>query len=213
MTLEDVWCLREEEIYPKLFGPVSRGVFPLDRKDFAMFGVDDPDPRWLHHSVIEFAPTDTRESWAYVTSGYSNPWSEDPDAFSTEGDSGSGVEFVLETDRQGDWAIVHLRRMLTLELLLGSGRIGNGPLGLHDRIPLKEPIDWVEGHEIRNLMTTGSAFPEFQLPSGTVMFVQLIGLTDAEREHANSGELADLLERLTEAKAIPVVKPNRASVI
>lgn len=172
MTLEDVWRIREEDVYPKLFGPVSRGVFPLDAKDFAMFGIDDPDPRCLHHCVIEFAPTQSRSSWVYVTSGYSNPWHEEPEEYSRDGDSGSGVEFVMETDRQGDWAIVHLRRMLTLELLLGSGRIGKGPLGLHDRIPLKEPIDWVEGHPVRNLMTVSSHLPEFVLPSGGVMFVQ-----------------------------------------
>lgn len=178
-----------------------------------MFGVDDPDPRWLHHGVIEFAPTAARASWLYVTSGYSNPWHEEPSAFSPDGDSGSGVEFVMETDRQGDWAIVHLRRMMALELLLSSGRIGNGPLGLYDRIPLKEPIDWVEGHAVQNLISVPSRWPDFALPSGGVMFVQFIGVTDAERDFAKDTGIEALLSKLAATEVHPVVVPDRSAVV
>lgn len=213
VDLEEVWRQREEDVYPRLFGPVSRGIFPLEHDDFAIFGVGDPDPRWLHHGVIEFAPTEARKSWLYVTSGYSNPWHVDPADYAPEGNSGSGVEFILETDRKGDWAIVHLRRMLVLELLLASGRIGNGPLGLYDRIPLKEPIDWVDGHAVRNLMTVKSAWPDFSLPSGGVMFVQLIGLTDAEIDFAKKTGAPELLKKLDVAGVMPVIVPDRACVL
>jgi len=179
-----------------------------------MFGVDDPDPRWLHHGVIEFAPTESRASWVYVTSGYSNPWHKAPEEYSPDGDSGAGLEFIMETDRQGDWAIVHLRRMLVLQLLLESARIaGNGPLGPGDRIPLKEPIDWVDGHEVQNLMTMTAEWPEFTLPSGGVMFVQFIGLTNAEVEFAKANGSPAILEQLKAGGAVPVIVPDRASLI
>ena len=214
IDLHEVWRKREEDIYPALFGSKSRGVFPLDRKDFDMFGVDDPDPRWLHHGVIEFAPTADRESWIYVTSGYSNPWHEEPENYTSDGDSGSGLEFILETDRQGDWAIVQLRRMLALQLLLESERIaGRGSLGPGDRIPLREPIDWIAGHGVQNLMTWQSAWPEFSLPSGGVMFVQIVGMTDAEVDFAKEAGSPALVERLEHAGAVPVIVPDRASVV
>ena len=34
MDLEEVWRLREEEVYPKLFGPLGRGIFPLTQELF-----------------------------------------------------------------------------------------------------------------------------------------------------------------------------------
>lgn len=211
--LEEVWRIREEEVYPRLFGPVSRGIFVLDQEVFAAFGVSDPDPRWLTHGVFEFAPTESRRSWLYVTSAYSNPWEEEPEAFSKEGDSGSGVEFVMETDRQADWPIDHLRRLLALEILLVAGRMGSGSLGLHDRIPLNEPIDGVPDHPVRNVIVTRSEWPEFQLPSGEVMFVQFIGVTDAERDFAAEAGTRALLKRLAEADVSSVIVPDRASVI
>lgn len=193
---------------------MSRGVFPLDRKDFQMFGIDDPDPRWLHHGVFEFAPSDVRKSWVYVTSGYSNPWHVEPEDYLPDGDSGAGIEYLMETDRQGDWAIVHLRRMLVLQLLLESERIvGNGPLAPGDRIPLKEPIDWIEGHEVQNLMPILGDWPEMRLPSGTAIFVQFYGLTNPEVEFAKSHGSKALLERLRDGGAVPVIVPDRASVV
>jgi hypothetical protein len=63
MDLEDVWRIREEEVYPALFGPRVRGIFPLQREMFTgQFGQSKVDPRWLHYGVFEFAPTETRHS-------------------------------------------------------------------------------------------------------------------------------------------------------
>ena len=61
--LEEVWRIREEEVYPRLFGRASRGIFVLDRDTFEAFGVTDLDPRWLSYGVFEFAPTESRRSW------------------------------------------------------------------------------------------------------------------------------------------------------
>lgn len=212
MDLEEVWRIREEDVYPRIFGPVSRGIFVLDQEVFGAFGVDDPDPRWLAYGVFEFSPTEKRTSWLYVTSGYSNPWDVAPKDFDPTGDSGEGVEFVLETDQQGDWAIVHLRRLLALEMLLAAGRIGNGSLGMYDRIPLNAPLDGIGGHLVDSVITVPSKWPEFALPSGHVMFVQFAAVTSAEREFAREHGAPKLIEKLEVLTKYPVAEPGRASV-
>jgi hypothetical protein len=66
MDLEEVWRIREEDVYPGLFGPRVRGIFPLQVEMFTgQFGQSKVDPRWLHYGVFEFAPTETRHSWLY----------------------------------------------------------------------------------------------------------------------------------------------------
>ena len=188
-------------------------MFPLDVKDFQVFGIDDPDPRGLHHGVIEFVPPPTRKSWVHVTLGYSNPWHMAPQDYSPDGVSGSGTQLLMETDRQGDWAIVQLRRMQVRQLLLETERIaGKGSLGPGDRIPLKEPIDWVEGHGVQNLMPMLGDRPEIKLSSGTVIFVQFPGLANAEVAFAKSQGSNALRQRLRDGGAVPVIVPDRASV-
>jgi Suppressor of fused protein (SUFU) len=143
MDLEEVWRLREEEVYPTLFGPVGRGIFPLTQELFSnRFGQQNVDPRWLFLGVFEFPPTPDRISWLYVTSGYSNPWHDEPEAYNPTGESGFGVEFTFAVSEQGDWAVETLLSMLAFDLLLRAGRFPNGqPLSPHDRIPLKRPLN------------------------------------------------------------------------
>lgn len=107
--------------------------------------------------------------------------------------------------------MVHLRRLLTLENLLAAGRIGKGSLGLDDRIPLKAPLDGVEGHPIRNVIVTRSEWPDFRLSSGEVMCAQFIGVTDPERDCAVEAGTSAIVELLTSAGASPVIIPDRAS--
>ena len=111
MDLEGVWEYRENVVYPELFGSAFRGIFPLTHDIFEMFPNAQVDPRWLFHGVFEFAPTDNRNSWLYVTSGYSNPWELEPNGYDPETLSGSGVEFVFQSSLQGDWAITFLLKM------------------------------------------------------------------------------------------------------
>src|SRR5262245_7132167 len=67
---EHVWEHREEVLYPSLFGHISRGIFPIQAEMITeTFKQATFDPRWLHYGVIEFAPTQSRSSWLYVTSG------------------------------------------------------------------------------------------------------------------------------------------------
>ncbi len=217
MDLEEVWRIREEEVYPRLFGQLSRGIFPLTQEVFShRFGSQEIDPRWLSMGVMEFAPTTTRPSWLYITSGYSNPWHDDPAHYDPDGESGAGVEFTLATVDQADWAVRALQSVLAFDLLLDAGRFPSGQrLSLHDRVPLHAPIDGRPDCLVRNLiMVEPEGFDqEFALPSGVVILVTFIGTTDAETAFARTEGTDELVERLRAAGHFPSIDPRRPSVL
>lgn len=217
MDLEDVWDLREESIYPSLFGPVGRGIFPLTQDLFLnRFGQSDVDPRWLFLGVLEFPPTPDRPSWLYVTSGYSNPWDDDPEDYNPDGESGAGVEFTFAVTEQGDWAIETLQAMLAFDLLLSVGRFPNKErLSLHDRIPLRAPLNGRPDCEIRNLVLVEreDGPQEFALPSGEVILVGFTGITDPELAFAKISGSAALIDRLRAEGHHPITDPHRRSII
>jgi Suppressor of fused protein (SUFU) len=216
LDLEEVWRLREEDIYPKLFGPVGHGIFPLTQELFGRrFGQHEIDPRWLFLGLFEFPPTADRNSWIYVTSGYSNPWEVEPEAYDPAGELGAGVEFTFAVSEQGDWAIETLQAMLAFDLLLGAGRFANGKqLSLHDRIPLRGPLNGKPDCEIRNLVLVQREErpQDFLLPSGRVSLVGFTGVTDPELDFAKSNGSAALIDRLRDAGYHPVTNPNRQSL-
>jgi hypothetical protein len=217
MDLEEVWQLREERVYPTLFGPVGRGIFPLTYELFnKRFGQRNVDPRWLFLGVFEFPPTPERSSWLYVTSGYSNPWNEEPEAYNVTGESGFGVEFTFAVSEQGDWAVETLQSMLAFDLLLRAGRFPNGqPLALHDRIPLRGPVNGRPNCAIRNLIMVEPEHiaTEFCLPSGRVLLVGFTGVTDAELTFAKANGSEPLISRLRTAGHHPITNPHRPSLI
>ena len=219
MDLEEIWCIREEDVYPTLFGPNSRGIFPLSAELFsARFRQQEIDPRWLFYGIIEFGPTEARPCWLYATSGHSNPWDWDDGVRQDEVDtsSGAGVEFLFASTRQGDWAITYLQNMLAFDILLSAGRFqGRGPLGVGDRIPLRAPISGKADCVLRNaIVSHPETFPSgFALPSGRVDFLTFTGVTDDEISFAKANGTPDLIERLLAAGAYPITDPTRRSVI
>ncbi|MXP09302.1 suppressor of fused domain protein [Pseudoblastomonas halimionae] len=217
MDLEKVWEMREEEIYPALFGSEQRGIFTLSSELFSStFHQQEVDPRWLSMGVIEFAPTTERASWVYVTSGMSNPWFQEPSEYDPEGESGYGVEFTFSVAAQGDWAINTLANMLAYNLLLNAGVYpGCDHIGLHDRLPLNAPIDGNQSCEIKNLILTECEdIPrKFGLPSGEVILVGFTGITDSEVAYAKSHSSDALIDKLRDAGAHPVTDPRRRPVI
>ena len=214
MDLEEVWRFREEEIYPALFGQNQRGIFTLDQELFKhRFNQSDIDPRWLFYGIIEFAPTPTRPSWLYVTSGHSNPWEEEPDDYDEAGVSGAGVEFTFATSEQGDWAIRLLQSMLAFDLLLRAGRFpGAKPLRPGARVPLGGPMSGNPECLLRNVVVTEGFADSFQLPSGRAQFFGLTAITDAERAEAKQTCSAELIARLRNAGYHPVNNPARPSL-
>jgi hypothetical protein len=216
MDLEEVWRIREEEVYPALFGSRVRGIFPLEMEMFTgQFGQSIVDPRWLHYGVLEFAPIESRPSWLYVTSGHSNPWEQQPEGYDPNGESGAGAEFTFATTEAADWAIRTLQAMLAFDLLLWADRFpGKEYLGVNDRVPLRAPLNGDPSCVLRNLvMTEAEGIPgEFQLPSGRVLLAGFTAISDDELLQAKRNGSAALIDRLRAAAFHPVNDPRRGSL-
>ena len=87
-------------------------------------------------------------------------------------------------------------------------------MGYYSRMPLRNSIDYTGNSAIRNLMLCPPAnFPEaFQLDSGGVVLLAVVGITDEEKEwgHQNAGE--QLLELLKQHKAFPITDIHRGTI-
>ncbi|MGE5326957.1 MAG: suppressor of fused domain protein [Deltaproteobacteria bacterium] len=210
---ENAWAVREEKVYPSLFGPCGGdSIYPLDQVIFEVFKKGGSDPRWLTHGVIKFPPTEARKSWLFVTSGLSNAWEDkEPEP---EGPSGLGCELVMETCGDFGWALFHLRRLLAYQTLLGWGRYeGKDCLGFGDRIPLQAPIDGNQSLLTWCLVVPPAGYPpEFQLPSGRVTLLHIVGVTDAEIRFAGEQGYPALLRKLSPS-GYPVTDASRDSVV
>ena len=207
---ERVWKHREEVLYPSLFGPASRGIFPIQGEMITkVFKQQNFDPRWLHYGVFEFAPTVQRESWLYVTSGMSNSW--EADRPEPNGSSGLGCEFIFETTEHGDWAIVRLLHLMTFQILLCHNRYpGRKSLNDYDRIPLREPIRGKDSVLTYILLAPPANFPrEAQLESGSFAFYQVVGISEAEATYARSHGGPALVDSLCANGYFPVTDPDR----
>lgn len=210
---EAIWEDREERKYRALFGNANGdSIWPLDAGAFQPFGARECDPRWFHHGVFEFEPSPQRETWAYVSSGLSNPW--DDEVFCPQGDSGLGMEFVIETTRQAPWAIGVLRQVIAYQLLLAAGHFGERPLlGPWHRLPPRCPIDGSEGSPLTALLVV----PALELPtrvaldSGGFDLLHIIGITTDEHAYACAHGSDALLSHLVAAQCAPVSDPERIS--
>ena len=208
-----VWEDREERIYPELFGAYSKGIYPLTADILTrLFKQESINPRWLHYGVFQFAPTDRRRSWLYVTSGMSNAWEDDsPNPASV---SGLGCEFLLETTGESEWAIHRLLHLMAFQILLAHGRYPDREmLGEFDRLPLRAPI--VGDSQLTWLMIAPpiGVPEEVRLDSGTFRFSHVVSLTEVEVAHARTAGAADLLDRLSRAGFYPLIDVSRESVI
>ena len=216
-SLEAVWEQREEAVYPGLFGKVSRGIFALPSDLFdEVFGQTNIDPRWLHHGVLEFGPTSPRNTWLYVTSGTSNPWEQEPSEYDPEAYSGIGVELVLEAPVQSDWAIGCLQKLLAYNILLAHGRFGDAdPLDYGARVPLGGPINGDPSSTLRFIVIAepSNFSSSFQLASGRVDLLQVIGITEAERDFAKAEGHDALIARLQEGGVSSLTDPGRKSSV
>jgi hypothetical protein len=213
----DIKAIRNDTVYPKLFGRARRGPFPLSPAIFLeRFGQVDLDPTWMNMGVYEYAPAAGRPSWLYVTTGNSDPWEVTPDDDQGAGLSGAGVEFLFATKTPGDWAIAHLASMLAFDILLSAGRFeGKEPLQPGNWLPLKASIDGGKTGLIRNcIVTIPKGLPEgFDLPSGHVQCLTFTGVTDAEVAFMMQNTVQALIDRLTGKGGFPVTDPKRASTV
>jgi hypothetical protein len=209
---ERAWAIREEQVYRSLFGPDTGGIYTLDAEIFRSFKKGEIDPRWLFHGVLKYPPTLARKSWLFVTSGLSNAWEDEvPNA---EGPSGLGCELVVEANGDFEWAHALLRRLLAFQILLGHGHYeGKEPLRIGDRIPLRNPIDGGESRLTWCIVAPPFGYPSnFQLPSGRVEFLHLVGVTEPEARFVREMGQEKLLLRLSPI-GYPTTNPARDSVV
>lgn len=204
--LEDSWTEREEKRYKEIFGDIGKVIFPLSYEIFDRMNAKTIDPRWLTCGVFKSPPTDSRSTWAYVTSGMSNPW----DSEKEEEYSGFGVEFLMETENEEIWAIEVLQTLMAYNLLLETGQVGDfPPLYYGDRVllNLSESIKTM-------LFTKPFNFPSnFYIKSGRVDLLQVVGITQSELEVAKQTSSDYIREKLISYIGGLVTFKDRISVV
>ena len=203
--LEESWSEREEKSYKQIFGDTGSGIFPLSNETFDRMNAIRIDPRWLTHGVFKCPPTDQRKTWAYVTSGMSNPWeTAEPDEY-----SGLGGEFLMETENEETWAIGVLQTLMAYNLLLEAGQLGDFPLlDYGHRIPL------ALSESIKAMMIT---YPvgvpnSFSIKSGKVDLLQVVGITSSELVVAKQASSEEIREKLITKTGGLVTYMERESV-
>ncbi|WP_445370111.1 suppressor of fused domain protein (plasmid) [Methylomonas sp. HW2-6] len=204
--LEECWEEREEKAYKQIFGDTGLGIYPLSTEIFNRMNADAVDPRWLTHGVFKCPPTENRKTWAYITSGMSNPW----EAESPEDYSGQGVEFLMETNEEEMWAVEVLQTLMAYNLLLFAGKIGDyPPLDYGNRVPLTLSAG------IKTMMFTQPInFPKsFSIKSGRVDLLQVVGITPAELEFAKKASSDELKELIVTNTGGLFTSKDRVSVV
>jgi hypothetical protein len=204
--LDESWEEREEKAYKQIFGDTGPGIYPLSTEIFDRMNANAVDPRWLTHGVFKCPPTENRNTWAYVTSGMSNPWeTESPEEY-----SGLGVEFLMETNEEEMWAVDVLQTLMAYNLLLAAGKMGDfPPLDYGHRVPLALSAD------IKTMMFARPVnFPEsFSIKSGRVDLLQVVGITPAELEVAKQTSSEELKEVIVSNIGGLITSKERASVV
>jgi hypothetical protein len=211
---EQSWEIREEEVYPRLFGSRGQNICVLTPSLFTdIFKQSTFDSRWLNYGVFECPPTTTRRTWLYVSSGLSNAWEDDhPDP---TGPSGLGMEFLLESVEQAEWPILRLQHVVAFQILLACDKYpGRGLVDHHDRIPLRDSIS--PGSSALTWLFIGPPEPHpasFQLPTGSVDLLMVVGVTEEEVEYARERGGDDLVSLLRSRGGYPVTDPARGTVV
>lgn len=209
--LEKAWEEREDVVYKRLFGSLGAGIYPLDEKIFQEnFKQENLDPRWFFYGVFKSPPNEKRDSWLYISSGMSNPWESEV----REDYSGFGTEFVLETDKEVDWGVTVVRNLVAYNILLGHGRFGDYPLlNYGDRIPfslIREGGEPIITHML--MMKPRHYDTSFQLMSGEVDFLHVMGITAVEYTYAKAHGSEALEKKLVDEGVYPFTNKNRETI-
>lgn len=219
---EGVWAAREEHIYREIFGTNDGRIFTLPPQMFERMGLREVDPRWSTHGVLAYPPQRGKAGWAYVTSGLSNPWGQDPETASADGYSGLGMELVLlGTSEEGGegsqgWAIQTLWWLMAMQILVGVGQVKGELLQYQDRVPLGASIDPKRPDAlIRHLLAVDPAEAGlargFTLASGKVDLILMVGMTDREAAFARTQGAEGLVNLLRHHGFFPETAPGRVS--
>jgi len=211
---EGVWGDREDRVYKSLFGDLGAGVYTAGDSVFQRFG-KEPHPGWRNHGVFACPPHGERTTWAYVTSGLSNPWNLDQEGRDPSGFSGLGFELMVETPAAADWAVPLLHNLMAYELLVAVGTYDNAELLEYgNRVPLGGSITPTFDSAISWLLVEPPQRvpPSFEIASGRVDLYQLVGVTEAEVEFARQNDQDALVELLQQEGVYPATDAARRSV-
>jgi hypothetical protein len=205
--LETAWEQREEVIYKSLFGDLGKGLYAMQEQMFTgQFGCEQIDPRWLEHGVFKCPPHGTRKTWLYVSTGLSNPWeSEELQPF-----SGFGSELFIETEQEADWAVQVLRWLVAFNIMIVIGKYDQKRiLNVDDRIPMA-----IEPNITELMVVTPDEYPSsFDLASGKVRLLQVVGITANEANYAQNTNSQELAKNLLSMRSNYTTDPDRADVI
>jgi len=140
---------------------------------------------WPHGGVLRHPPDEDRPDWRYVTHGLAHP--RRPDAaerflIDDERPSGRGIELVMSTEVDVDWA-PKLLMSLVRYLVMRPDAKTILPL---DRMPAGGPVDGRQECELRYLLARRPRGYESELilPGGLCDLVHLVGITAPEFDHA-----------------------------
>lgn len=213
---EKMWAIREEEYYPVFFGEKPVKFYNLPQEVFLeYFGMNECHPAWLSNIVLEYAPTEKRGSWLYVTSGLSNPIGQEPSDESVDELSGLGMELIIEANERSHWPIHVLQRIMAYQILVATTHIEGALIDYGLALPFGEPI--TKDSPISNFLIVEpeeeKSYPiGFRLPSGVAEFMILYGITDDELESIPENEDSDILERYAAQTAYPITEAFRGSI-
>lgn len=210
---ESVWADREDRVYRETFGDLGPGVHPATIAHYERLRQTPRHPGWLHHSVFACPPHGARTHFCYATSGLSNPWNLDAPGRDPSGHSGLGFELLLCTPQRADWAVAVLHHLMAWQLLVATGAVAGQPLAPGQRVPLGGPIDGAKDGRMTWALVEAPAHvaPEFDLPSGKVEWLLLVGATAQEVDFARATNQNVLRARLEQDGVWPLTDPQRAS--
>ncbi len=215
---EAIWRDREERVYPELFGKLPDTVIPIRAEAFrAILGPEaEIDEQWLHFAVIEIQPNEKHSDWIYVTSALSQPWNaKDPDELDATKSSGFGYELVVRTRARAGWAVDLLHRLMAYQTGVYFEKIRGKLFDYFQWMPLNGSISpQLTKSPVRGMLLTHPHDFEahFELKSGQVNLLQIVGITGPELAYGLYLSMARLEELLYEQGAAPTTDPPRASI-
>ncbi|MBJ6760469.1 suppressor of fused domain protein [Myxococcaceae bacterium JPH2] len=209
---EDCWADRDEVEYPKMFGAIQENVFTLEQTgaleawmESELAEVKELDPNWAPMGVRVAPPSPEYPYWTYVTSGLSNPFTVAPgEEFPDDAPSGLGYEMVIHTPEEARWPVLRLLDMMAYNLVcLRAFALGH-------RYPVEGTLDGGESKLGGFVFVHDAERPShFQLPSGKVELLTLVGVTRNEMAFARSNGMNKLLEKLAAAGPAYITKADR----
>lgn len=212
----DVWQLREETIYPRLFGSLKSEISVIPAEFFSIPPHEfKPPPLWLHYGAVTSPPDSIRNCWAYASSGLSNPTLDQCEHPNPAEPSGLGFEVVMFTPTESPWAVRVIQWAMANQMLVAAGLVSFELVEIFDRIHLPPALYPPDTSYIKHIFVVPAPadIHLFDLPSGKVEMLLLLGITDAEMKFARAQDGSGLLELLQHHGVSRVTDVTRQSVI